>query len=93
MTSLSGALFARFIMEKHREAFRACAQVYHRRRLRFIAQSRLARDSQVPQLFEICSGARVVRRSHACATESGSMNEASTSSIRRNLRSQDNVAR
>ena len=80
-------------MEKRCDGGRVCEHVCRSGQMRFTAPHRFAPDDQLPQLFETYLGVWITRGNDSTATEQGGMIEASIRSVRRNLRSQDNVAR
>jgi hypothetical protein len=61
--------------------------------MRFAGPLQFAHCGQLPNLFETCPGAWIARGKDDGAMEHGVMIEASIKTVRRNLRSQDNVTR
>jgi hypothetical protein len=61
--------------------------------MRFTAPHRFAPDNLLLHLFETYLGVWITRGNDRRAREQGGMIEARMRSVRRNLRSQDNVAR
>ena len=92
-TRLQEASAPGVFMEKRCDGGRVCGHVCRSGQMRFTAPHRFAPDDQLPQLFETDLGVWITRGNDTTATEQGGMIEASIRSVRRNLRSQDNVAR
>jgi len=80
-------------MKKGCDAERYREQVCCSGSMRFVGALQFAHCGQLSYLFETCPGAWFARGKCGGAMEHGVMIEASTKSVRRNLRSQDNVAR